>query len=87
MQMPKKGMVFNDGTKQPYVDYKVNARWVTEYVQARICPNSLKNMKEPLALQSLLFLLNYCGEPWALQFLWFSSIAEIVLGYTHLFFT
>ena len=55
LQMPKKGMVLNDGTKQPYVDYKVNARWVTEYVQARICPNSLKNNQEPLALQSLLF--------------------------------
>ena len=34
LQMPKIGMVFNDGTMQPYKDYRVNARWVTEYLQA-----------------------------------------------------
>ena len=34
LQMPKIGMVHNCGTQQPYKDYRVNARWITEYMQA-----------------------------------------------------
>ena len=36
LQFPKKGGLYSAGCQQPYKDYRVNARWVTEYLQAGI---------------------------------------------------
>ena len=34
LQFPKKGMVFQNGKKKPFIDYQVKPRWVTDYLQA-----------------------------------------------------
>ena len=63
LQMPKIGQLLHGGDKRPYKDYKVNARWVTEYLQAGGWPKGDDRVR---ALGLAIFTVSRtCGEPWA----------------------
>ena len=55
LQMPKIGGVFHDMNEKAFIDYSVNARWITGWLQA-------KKITVKAASQVAFFLLSQCGS-------------------------